>query len=1066
MALTVGDLVAYLRLDQSDFEKGMGQAESKFSGLQKTFASGAKAVAGTVATVGVAAAGVGLAVFKVGADYNRLQQSSRAALTTLLGSAQAANAQMDKLDAFAKTSPFAKQVFIVAQQQLIGFGLSAEKVVPTLDAIQNAVAAVGGSSEDIGSVTNALATMRSSGKLTGQTLNQLGQYGIDAASIIGEKMGKTGEEITRMASKPGGIPVNKVWDPLVNGLTEKFGGATALIKEQMDGAVDRVKSAFRDIGSAIATPFIDPKGGGQAVVWTNQVANAMRALEAKIIPLVDILVRRFQPQLDKVGPAIDKVADAINRWDLRRVNGQLDTHLGTLSKYAPLVAAAGAAFVTFGAGSIPVLGRFLPAINPVVAAIAALIAASPEMRTVVTTAFESLKPLVPIAGSLGIAIMDVAMAAIDKLAPAFLELVEAAGPVAVTFLQGLVPAASAVLGAALPLVDVIADVVSWVAQLPTPVLLAVAAMVAFQGPLGSVVTTLGGVASTAIKGFNDAMAASRETAGLMGKEVGTVGTVAMTARAGVASLGDALKAAFISNAIGLVIAGVAAAISIFISKNAEAVQRTEDLRATLDETTGAMTDMTDAFMAQQMQSERGFFNSRSGRTIAQDAEELGLSLNTVKEAMLGNVDAMQEVEAAREAHMNSSFADRIEKDEAIKMWDHVTNGIRDNAGSLEEAQERQREFNEITGRGADAQKTAADATRTHSDALKDQQDQLRAGADASLSLAEALLREKDAQDRSSDAIAKYNELAESGTATDKELERAKRDTESAALGLARANDTVTDAMGRNNASAYDLNVTIAEQREKFIADKVAMGMAADEAGRLATQIGLVPNRVAIDFQIGTASAKNTIDQFIKTQSGRVIRVRVEGGTVSYNHGRPGSNVMPALEDGAVRVASYANGNMPTNAIIQAAKPGLVQWAEPSTHGEAFIPLALSKRARSLEIWKETGKRLNAFDVTPFAHGAVNSIITNAPATTSVSNLSTAPNKRTLTDADIRALAQALQRGAEVGTAKGTKEALDGRDQRPSVVIKQTNHNPIDVPVVEQTQKALMMVAAIGDLGNV
>lgn len=68
--------------------------------------------------------------------YNTLQQSSRAALTTLLGGAEAANAQMDKLDEFARSSPFAKQVFIQAQQQLIGFGYSAKDVLPTLDAIQ------------------------------------------------------------------------------------------------------------------------------------------------------------------------------------------------------------------------------------------------------------------------------------------------------------------------------------------------------------------------------------------------------------------------------------------------------------------------------------------------------------------------------------------------------------------------------------------------------------------------------------------------------------------------------------------------------------------------------------------------------------------------------------------------------------------------------------------------------------------------------------------------------------------------------------------------------------------
>src|SRR5690606_917314 len=115
------------------------------------------AVANRALVVGgamTAVTGIGL---KTGISYNTLQQTSRAAMTTLLGGAEAANAQMDKLDEFARSSPFSKQVFITAQQQLIGFGMAAERVLPTLDAVQNAVAAVGGSNQDISELTYIIA---------------------------------------------------------------------------------------------------------------------------------------------------------------------------------------------------------------------------------------------------------------------------------------------------------------------------------------------------------------------------------------------------------------------------------------------------------------------------------------------------------------------------------------------------------------------------------------------------------------------------------------------------------------------------------------------------------------------------------------------------------------------------------------------------------------------------------------------------------------------------------------------------------------------------------------------
>lgn len=54
----------------------------------------------------------------------------------------------------------------------------------------------------------------------------------------------------------------------------------------------------------------------------------------------------------------------------------------------------------------------------------------------------------------------------------------------------------------------------------------------------------------------------------------------------------------------------------------------------------------------------------------------------------------------------------------------------------------------------------------------------------------------------------------------------------------------------------------------------------------------------------------------------------------------------------------ARGKLPTQAIIQpSVAGGMVQWAEPETKGEAFIPLAPEKRSRSVDIWEETGRRL-------------------------------------------------------------------------------------------------------------
>lgn len=150
-------------------------------------------------------------------------------------------------------------------------------------------------------------------------------------------------------------------------------------------------------------------------------------------------------------------------------------------------------------------------------------------------------------------------------------------------------------------------------------------------------------------------------------------------------------------------------------------------------------------------------------------------------------------------------------------------------------------------------------------------------------------------------------------------------------------------------------------------------------------------------QINTASsnmARNT-----EGATGRVNRAYGGmQGTVDRLHGKnigvsstasvryPPDSVLTAGVKRAIDIVSHAfvangaifqraNGsidNLPNQAIISPVRgPGIVQWAEAETGGEAFIPLSPTKRARSLQIWRETGRLLGAF-----ADGGLLNILTS------------------------------------------------------------------------------------------
>lgn len=228
--------------------------------------------------VGVAITGVGVAALKTGIQYNTLQQTSRAALTSLLGSAQAANAQMDKLDDFARNSPFSKATFITAQQQMLAFGIEAKKVIPYLDGIQNAVAAAGGSNADIEGIVATMSKIQSSSKITATDLMEFGNRGVNAAELIGSQMGKTGAQI-REDITAGSLSAEDALDALAKGMTETYNGAADNVKNTFAGSLDRVKAAWRDFSSELAKPLVDPNGGGALVDLLNWTADAMRNFE-------------------------------------------------------------------------------------------------------------------------------------------------------------------------------------------------------------------------------------------------------------------------------------------------------------------------------------------------------------------------------------------------------------------------------------------------------------------------------------------------------------------------------------------------------------------------------------------------------------------------------------------------------------------------------------------------------------------------------------------------------------------------------------------------------------------
>ena len=150
----------------------------------------------------------------------------------------------------------------------------------------------------------------------------------------------------------------------------------------------------------------------------------------------------------------------------------------------------------------------------------------------------------------------------------------------------------------------------------------------------------------------------------------------------------------------------------------------------------------------------------------------------------------------------------------------------------------------------------------------------------------------------------------------------------------------------------DLEAQLAALKDKEVtatAKGDTKGAAQVRAEMAALQNKIVTVRLQADlsdFRARTQAALNAnpLRQPVTTAGAAVYRA--EGAVVDY----------------------YGRGGIRERHVAEIAPAGAWRvWAEPETGGESYIPLAPSKRARSLDIWRETGRRLG---VAGFADGGV------------------------------------------------------------------------------------------------
>lgn len=234
-------------------------------------------VAGSLGKL-VGAAGIGglaLAIGKAGLGFQDFQQKSQLAFATMLGSADKAKTFLADILAFAKETPFKFKDLTSSAQNLVSFGVDAERVIPILRTLTDTAIGAGKGIQEIDGMASVIGQISAKGRLQTEEILQLAERGVPAMAVLANKAGKTVMEFQKDVSA-GLIDSNQAIDWLVDGLAKGTQGINGFTP-----AYEGLSKALKESGGITATM------DAATSAFTQASSELMKSLVPSLLSLVD-----------------------------------------------------------------------------------------------------------------------------------------------------------------------------------------------------------------------------------------------------------------------------------------------------------------------------------------------------------------------------------------------------------------------------------------------------------------------------------------------------------------------------------------------------------------------------------------------------------------------------------------------------------------------------------------------------------------------------------------------------------------------------------------------------------
>lgn len=456
-----------------------------------------------------------------------------------------------------------------------------------------------------------------------------------------------------------------------------------------------------------------------------------------------------------------------------------------------------------------------------------------------------------------------------------------------------------------------------------------------QGPLRSLTQSLTGAVNQFAEMPAAAQGALLALAGGGGVlTLGAAGAMKLTtslaeARIALQTLGWTAKGIATASGVGVALLALGAAYAAIAGNQQRARQATEEYTGTLEDQTGAITGTTRALVAKRLE-ERGALES---------AERIGVNARDLTDAILGEGDAYERLSAYLDGYRGNAdqSADARERERAA--LHNVIIALDGESAALESAADAKRRMQDATEDSTTAHEKATAVVEEQMQAIEDLISAIDELNGVNQSREQAEIRWQDQLHETRTALAEATDTLDLSTEAGRANRQSLLDVAESAVALAKAR--------RDQTGDEQEFIRTLEEARKVLYNQARQFFATDDAAwEYVDTLLSVPGNVSTDVAVHTAAAERALDYLLRP---RVVDVgvRVSGSSLS--------TILKA--DGGI-VESYAAGGIRESHIAQIAPAGAMRvWAEPETGGEAYIPLSPAKRARSIAVWEETGRRL-------------------------------------------------------------------------------------------------------------